>query len=545
MRLSVLSGRRGTAAAIWGIALLAACVRFACSPPWADDLIGGDEGYYGTMARNVLASPAQVLSPSLGPLGAPGDKPPLVPLLIGASLRVFDVQTAAVRVPSLLCGVLVPALLGLLLWWGGAGATAAMGATLLFATLPWFADAARVAAAEPPLTVFGMLALVLLVAAPHRRARAAAAGALLGLGFLCKLWLVAPLALAAAVIVVGPGPEPRPWPHRLATLALMTAVALAVAALHLAAVAVGRPQDLEHWRYIYLGRSLVERVSGEGYASYWTRPAGAYWASATRAFGLVLPFVALGVADAWRRRHEPLARALLVWAAGVLLLSCFRVQAGGYAYVVLPAWAALAALGADALAARRVPVAVPLVAGALLSAPLLTVWGGAGLPAAVWAGIWGSGALFAALAAHRASLARPLAFVAFAFAVLVGGARTVQRLRVPFHTPGYATVAADVAPFVAAVPPGTPCVLAPEAPVFAFHLFRTAAYWATPDAEWTPAMSERIQRDPTWRVFVVDTTRSFHGGYPDEAMLAWLERETDERPVTAPGSPLRVFVRRR
>ena len=44
----------------------------ALSPPAANDLIGGDEGYYGTMARNVLASPAQAVSTSLSPLGLPG-----------------------------------------------------------------------------------------------------------------------------------------------------------------------------------------------------------------------------------------------------------------------------------------------------------------------------------------------------------------------------------------------------------------------------------------------------------------------------------------
>ncbi len=536
--------RRSALAAVWAVALAAALARLACSPPGADDLIGGDEGYYGTMARNVLASPAQLVSPALSPLGPPGDKPPLVPLLIGASVRAFGVTITAVRVPSIVCGVLVPALLGSLLF-PAAGAAVALGATTLFATLPWFADAARIAAAEPPLTVFGILALVVLVRSPRQRGRALVAGALLGLAFLCKLWLVAPLALAATAMVAERPRGAASWREVLVPLALMTFTAGAVAALHLIAVAWLRPEDLSHWRYIYMGRSLGERLSGAGYASYWVRPVGAYWASATRAFGLVLPFVALGVADAWQRRAEPIARALLVWAAGVLLLSCFRVQAGGYAYVVLPAWAGLAALGADALAARRVRVVVPLVVGALVSSPLLAGIGGAGLPLAAWAAIWMLGALIATLVTLQPPQARRVVFVVSALAVALGAARAVQRLRVRFHTPGYAAVAAQIAPLLADVSPSTPCFLAPEAPVFGYHLFRTGAYWSTPDVAWTPDASARIQRDPRWRVFVVDTTRTAYGGYPDDAMLAWLARETDEWPVRASGSPLRVFVRRR
>ena len=547
MRDSHGSDRRSARAAVWIVALLAGLLRLWCSPPWADDLIGGDEGYYGLMARNVLASPAQVLSPSLIPLGPPGDKPPLVPILIAASVRAFGVTTAAVRIPSILCGVLVPALLGLFLL-PVAGPAVALAATTLYATLPWFADAARIAAAEPPLTLLGLLALLALARFPKRRAGALIAGVLLGAAFLCKLWLVAPLALACVAFVAGLERSGHPAREAWGSIVIMTATAFAVGALHLIAVAWLRPQDLEHWRYIYLGRALAERVSGEGYPSYFVRPGGAYWASATRAFGLALPFVALGVADAWRSRNEAFARALLVWAAGILLLSCFRVQSGGYAYVVLPAWAGLAALGADALRQRRAgggAMFMALAVGALASSPLLAEWGGAGLPVTAWAAIWIGGAGLCGIMWLRPQRARVLVAAAFALVVALGAARTVQRLRAPFHTPGYAAVAADLAPLLAGVPAQQPCVLAPEAPVFAYHLFRTAAYWATPDDAWSPALAARIQVDTTWRVFVVDTTRSFHGGWPDDAMLAWLEREMDERPAVRPGGPLRVFVRRR
>jgi hypothetical protein len=57
-----------------------------------------------------------------------------------------------------------------------------------------------------------------------------------------------------------------------------------------------------------------------------------------------------------------------------------------------------------------------------------------------------------------------------------------------------------------------------------------------------------VRADTGLRVFVVDTTRSFYGGWPDNATLAWLERDLHE--VTAEvawgparARPLRIFVR--
>src|SRR6185436_14249285 len=84
----------------WLVACAAGVVWLVLSPPGRNDLAGGDEGYYGTMARNVLASRAQLVSPSLSPLGPPGDKPPLYPLLIAPFVRAWGPVPAAVRALS-------------------------------------------------------------------------------------------------------------------------------------------------------------------------------------------------------------------------------------------------------------------------------------------------------------------------------------------------------------------------------------------------------------------------------------------------------------
>ena len=531
----------------WLAACAAGALWLALSPPGANDLAGGDEGYYGTMARNVLASPHQLISPSLSPLGTPGDKPPLVPLLIAPFVRAWGPGIAAVRAPFAPSAALVAGGVGALVA-TAAGPAPALFASALLATLPWFADASRSAAAEIPLTALVTLALLVLAAgaSENGRGRELLAGVLIGLAFLCKLWLVAPGALAAAVLVT------RRERGRWHTPALLAVTALAVASLHLAAVAAWAPRDLAHWRYIYLGRSLAERVSGEGYASYWRLPIGAYWGTLTRAFGLVLPLVAVGVDVAWRRRAEPVPRALLVWGSGVLLLSLFRVKSGGYAYVVAPAWAGLAALGLDAIARGVRPSLVPLAAGALLTSPLAALVGGQGLPAAAWAAVWGAGLALGVIASPPRSWPRlPAEWLFAAWAVLavgLGAARSAERLHAPYHTPGYQRVAAAMAPRLAGIPPDVPCFVAPETPTFDFHLFRTGLYWGTPNTPWTAERFRALRADQRLRVFVVDPSQTFYGGWPDSATLVWLERGTHEITSRLPAGPhgerpLRVFVR--
>ena len=522
----------------------------ALSPPAANDLIGGDEGYYGTMARNVLASREQAVSTSLSPLGPPGDKPPLYPLLIAPFVRTLGAVPAAVRAPSALCALVVAWAIGALVA-GAAGSAGALAASLLLVTLPWFADSSRAAAAELPLTAFASLALVLLARDPHGRARAVLAGALLGLAFLCKLWLVAPAALAAAAMVWGGGRDGGGGGARAATsFALLAGTALAVASLHLVAVALVAPQWSGHWLYIYLGRSLTERIAGEGYAEYWRQPAGLYWATVTRAFALVLPLVAAGVAAAWRRRGEPVPRALLVWAAGVLLLSLFRVKSGGYAYVTVPAWAGLAALGAVEWArGEHTPWRV-LGAAALATWPLAGSGPADGPPVAVWAAVWGAAFALAIVTHARPATARVLVTAWMLSAVVLGGARSAQRLAAPFHTPGYERIARTVAPLVADAAPVERVVIAPEAPVFAFHLFRTSGYWGTPITPWSAERFAALRADTLARVYVVDPSQRFYGGWPDSATVAWLEHERRELPASAWGgtgepSGLRVFVRDR
>lgn len=512
------------------------------SPLGANDLVGGDEGYYGTTARNICADPRFLLSTPLSPLGPPGDKPPLYPGLLALSVRAFGPGEAALRWPSLLAAA---ALALAVAWLAGSacGAWGAVAGAALLISLPWFADASRAAAAEIPLTAFGAFALVSATSSVPSARRALGAGTLLGLAFLCKLWLVVLIGIPVASAL---------WPPRggrFAPLATLAAATAAVASLHLLAVVVLEPGLLPHWIRIYFERSLAERVGGEGYAPYWIKPPVYYWAIMTHAFGLLLPLVLLGGEAAWRRFREPVPRALLLWAAGVLLLSAFTVKSAPYLYVVVPAWAALAALGAHAIASGRRPAWPTVAFGLAASAPWLMVrLGASALPWPLWLGVWLLFLAGLALVRLRPGWAAAVAATLAASAIVPGLVREAQRLPLRYHAPGYRAVAAALGPRLADVPADRACFVSAEAPALSFYLFRTGRYWGTPITPWTARRRRQVESDTSLRAFVVDPRQDLYGGWPDSTTLRWLETSTTEitqQVGEAEGRAiaLRVFVR--
>ena len=492
-------------AVVAAIALAAIALWAALSPPGANDVAGGDEGYYGTMARNILADARTLVSPAQTPLGPPGDKPPVYPALLAVAVRLLGPTEAALRWPSLLfSGVVMIAVARLA--GRAAGGAGAIAAAAFLATLPWFADSARVANAEIPLTAFGMAALALLAGGRPGARRALAAGALLGLAFLCKLWLVALVALPAVALIVPGAPGGAKGESRRALLALVTG-ALAVGALQLIAVALLAPGHLAHWIDVYFRFSLASRIGGEGFARDWLKPPTYYPLLLCRAFVLLLPFVAIGAWDAARRLREPAPRAILVGALGFVPLSLFGVKSGVYLFPVVPAWAALAALGFAAVS---------------------------------------GGAHDGAAPARGAPPLRWIAMVLAVLAALGGLVRVAQRLPLRYHDPGFREVAAALEPELRGAPPARASYVAPEAPAFAYYLFRSGRYWGTPLAPWSAGQLAAIAADTSLRAFVVDPAQRFYGGWPDSATLAWLERDTRE--ITGEIDrrlEVRVFTRRR
>jgi hypothetical protein len=516
----------------------------AWSPPGDND-ITASEGYYGTQARGVLLDHRYPLSPPLRPMGEPGFKPPLYPALLAVSVRVLGAHELALRWPSLAMAALIAVMLALLVA-RAAGAFAGIGAAALLMTLPWYADSSRFAASVIPVTALGPAALGVLAREPRTVARAVGGGALLGLAYLCKLWLVLPL-LFAALAMIG---------RRRAAAAALLAATLIVGSAHLLAVAVFEPALLPGWMLFGWRVFLWDWLTGARYAGELVHPPAFYLWILMHAFVLLLPLVGLGALTAVRRWREPVPRGLLVWALGAAALSLSAVKLPIYLYVVIPPWVGLASLGAAALASGAEPPGrVAWVGLALLAAvgsPFAARAAGAEVPAwQAWAVAW-IGFVLAVLVSRRGVrvLGRRPAALVLLIAISGGLAREARRLPLRYHDPGLRVVARAVAPWLADLPPGRVSVLSVDAPAMSYYLFRTARHWFLEEGDTPARRLVRIASDDSLRVFVIDRDAGLYGGAPDPALLAWLESATREitgEIEAGAGRRLgvRVFVRER
>lgn len=518
------------------------------SPLDANDLLAGDEGYYGTLARNLLADRAQWLSPSLTPLGPPGDKPPLYPLLLAISVAVGGPTAMALRWPSVALAVWIALGAGVLARRAASSAGidgaswAAPAAAAILMALPWYGDASRFAMSDIPMTAAGIAAWIVVTGGRSSVPRALAAGALLGLAFQFKLWLAGVFVLPSLLASwAGARGSVRP------PLALLGAAAL-VGLLHLGAVAALEPARLGHWADVYWWRMLLERVGDTG--SVYARSPTYYGSLLAHALVLVLPLAGLGLDRLRPHWRQPTALSVLVGCAAFLALSAFTVKSAVYLYALLPAWVIAAGVGVVSIASRTARPGIITIALAVASfPPLVGATGAEPPPPAAWACAWLAGAVALLVARHRPRWSTAAALALCALAIGVGLARQARRLPARVHDPGYRAVARSLAPHLAAMPPGRRSFVAPEAPVFAYHLFRTGLYWATPRQPWSGERRESIAADTSLRAFVVDPSRSAYGGWPDSTTVAWLERETREitneieagahRPIA-----VRVFLRR-
>ena len=340
------------------------------------------------------------------------------------------------------------------------------------------------------------------------------------------------------------------WPGRGGAVRRSVALlgtAAAVGSLHLAAVALIEPAHLGHWADVYLRRMLLERVTDTG--SVYARPATYYAGLLAHALVLLLPLAGLGLDRMRRRWREPAILSVLAGCGGVLALSMFSVKSAVYLYALLPAWVIAAAVGAGAIASGSARPGVFTVALAVASLPpLARALGAESPPAAAWIAAWLATGVALWVARRPSPWPRAAAVALCALAVGGGLARQSQRLPVRYHDPGIREVAEQLRPFLTAASPARACFVAPEAPAFAYALFRTGLYWATPGRPWTEERRIAVVGDTALRAFVIDPSGGSYGGWPDTATVAWLERSTRE--ITAEvearaGRPLalRVFVR--
>jgi hypothetical protein len=302
---------------------------------------------------------------------------------------------------------------------------------------------------------------------------------------------------------------------------------------------------------MYRWGALASRLSGGEFLATAKKPATFYWFGLAHACVLLLPLAGTGVAAAAARLGDPARRALLAWFLGILVISAFAVKSGVYGYALLPAWAAMAALGAAELRARGL---VPPALGGLvltgLAAPGLARGSGQpGLPIVVWLGVIVFALALAGALRLRPGRAGVIVTIAALLLVAAGTWRVRQRLTPRYHDVGYPAVAVRLAPALAAVDPREIAFVSVEAPTLMAYLFRRGLYWYSPAMAWDDEHRRRAEASGLPAAFVVDPRGELLGGAPDSATYAWIESRCEDVSaglVTRAGapSPLRVYVRR-
>jgi 4-amino-4-deoxy-L-arabinose transferase-like glycosyltransferase len=531
------------------------------------DLVGGDEGYYGTYARNIIeGGTEQLVNLGREPLSKPDNKPFLFPLLLAGSIGVFGANEWALR--------LIPALAGLAAAWAAGamvrrrfGLRAALASAAMVLLLPPLVYGSRVVMGELVLAAFGLGGAFAAVKAIEERRTwlAAAAGALWGCGFLVKLWLVGLFILPVLVTLIADRNrrlEIAAW----ARMVLAGVVFVAVGGLHLWLVMLLSPETLRYWFEQYFIFSLFGRAGGAEFADYWHQPWTYYLRTTLQTCFMVMPLACLGAVTrpdppADQRETPPMPQRTLwiVLALEILAISMMGVKIRQYSFPLLPALAVLAGLGLHAcllgLRSRR-------AAGWAAGLSLLTV-----LPLALWqfgeAPLFPSTALFgaaalvlvgsAALLALAAGLPRwaPAAGLLLALGATVAAAGasalTVQRECLN-HETGYREAAAVMAPALVGIHPTEACFLAPEVPSFQFYLFRTGRYWASPYEPHTSVELIEWAGTNQMRAFVTTDRTDLYAGLTPPDVVEWLAANTTEvtdqvRERAGHDVPIRVFVK--
>jgi len=338
---------------LWVAAVLALCVS-ATLFVHERQLRTDDEGINVTMARNIAADGALLVRPSLYPGGTGDwvgrDLPELGNLpTYPALLSVFDALGGLAAMGAL-------SLLGLWLCVYFTARTAALvspraGAYtgLLMVCSPAVLEHFALLEFEPMLVACCAAGLYTLVSGVERRSRSRSAigGALLGLGFLVKLWLIVPYVLAGCgffIVQAAIAQAAGRGTHLRACAAAATAGFLVVAGAHLAFVAIASPQDLSLWlHHVYLGIFTGAGVTGDKLSALGDRaahtPVWYYPALLVREHVALLPLILFGLPALLRRstpRQSWLLAAIVLGIAGLVPLSVPAIKEPLYALPVLP-----------------------------------------------------------------------------------------------------------------------------------------------------------------------------------------------------------------
>jgi dolichol-phosphate mannosyltransferase len=516
-------------------ALLACAAAYAFASGVLDaQLRTDDEGVNVTMARNVMESSALLLRPSVVPGGLSdwlaqdlpllGNTPFFAALLALGGLAAGLHGMAALSFLAFACTVFFTHRLLAL-----EDRRAAWFAIVPMAVSPSLHAQFSLIEFEPTLTALCAAGLYCFVrgARDRRLPFSFLGGALFGLGFLTKLWLITPYALAATGFLVVHGLSERVRRGgrsgvRRHVLAAALGFALC-ASLHLAWVALRSPADLVPWiESVYLGIFSGRGVTGAklsaiGQYAAIPRPVWFYPLQLYRDQPFLLPLCAFGLPALARQARGSLANLLALLFGGLLgvvILSIPAVKEPLYVLAVTPflymlAGLSLAALSADLDTYHRsnasVVKAVNLLCVTLVCASVL--WfvmrphsgGLSGTQLAAHA----TGLLLPLIVGtcwtRGLGLLRPLLACAAAVLPVWVGIQTWMHTSLP-----HAELAHVLAPLLADAPPQQVTFIAPHSRILTGYLHRAGRDWT----------AQGSVQDSALRAFVIPPTDESGLGVP-------------------------------
>ncbi|MBD3178551.1 MAG: hypothetical protein GF417_02575, partial [Candidatus Latescibacteria bacterium] len=488
---------------------------------------------------------AYIINTSLSPLGEPGDKPFLYPMILAAALEIGGIDEFPLRIvsviASLLTGILLFFTVGII-----GGKRPSLFSGLIYLSLPLIANAGRHVAAEPVLVAFAMAGVYffLLGCRKNRLVHALIAGILFGAGFLCKLWLV---LIPAFGVITGItlfetfSDERSKWGFRILPILLSAAAGfLAVAPLHLILCALLTPETVGHWIDIYFGFSLASRTTGTGYASYWIQPWYFYFSTIARASALYLPLMCAGLFSFRKRwRNSPAAYIISAWLLPLIPMSFMPVKSGGYVLPLVPPLTILAAYGLDRLIdpgprsdarGALLPAGMALIFVVLTQITLTVNYHPVvnNYPLLFIQLIWILIILSESLPYRVFRSYTPRVFVlVFLLTMTAGLYRDRQITKAMVHTTGYQYIAETSAPLLSGLDPRTPCFYSPEWPSISFYTFRTGSYWQSPYHELDrPAIIKTIESKKPFLYIFGDKDSQLYGDLGDDTLRNNLRLKT-------------------
>ena len=467
------------------------------------ELRTADEAVNVTMARNMADSGDFVVRPSVHPFGkgdwVSEDLPdlgnlPLFPALLSITLPSQGLGGVAwFALLPLWAIVFVSARLLRPL-----GSRPMFYAAVLLASSPVFLQQCLLLEFEPLLTAFCTAGLFFFAKGTAARSPRGCfvGGALVGLGFLTKMWLIVPYATALCAFVLVQttlvrASERQPLALRRSVIAgaggfLMTA------GLHLLFVALVSPGDLPHWvRGVYLAIFSGEGVTGDkvsGAGPHAERSVWFYPATLYRAHFYLLPLILFGL-PALLRRNRPHAIAVLAMTAGALLglvaLSVPAAKEPLYALPVVPLLYMLAGLclaeleedepkhGPANTGMVKAGIAIAWTAFVVLGLSHLLGWG----PSGAYLGMHAAGVAAATALGLTWLRLRRLAVPLLLCCALAFGGTAVAGLRAPLPDRQLAEALRN---HVRTDPPSQPSFVAPRSKVLTGYLHQSGSGWSPP-----------------------------------------------------------------